>query len=196
MFYKIKNNLAPKYMTDLIPQRVQDRTHYGLRNRGQLDVPPTRIQPHTNSFYPTTTREWNELADETKLAPSYNAFKSRIAKGGEKVNPLYYQGKRRSAVNHTRLRMGCSALKKHLHRLDIVASPSCACTLEEEDAYHFLFVCPIYAAHRATMLEAIHPIAYPNLNMVLHGDPNLPWEANKIIFGAVQRYIDQTQRFF
>jgi hypothetical protein len=92
--------------------------------------------------------------------------------------------------------MGCSALKKHLHRLEIVASPTCACTLEDEDSYHFLFVCPIYAVHRAKMLEDIHPIAYPNLNLVLNGDPNLPWVANKIIFDAVQRYIDHTQRFF
>jgi hypothetical protein len=196
MFFKIKNNLAPKYLVDLIPPLVQERTHYGLRNRGQLDVPPARIMAHKNSFFPATSREWNDLAQDIKLAPSCNAFKSRLSKGGDKANPLFYEGKRRSAVNHTRLRMGCSALKKHLHRLEIVASPSCACTLEEEDSYHFLFVCPLYAVHRAIMLETIHRIAYPTLNLVLQGDPNLPWEANKIIFDAVQRYIDQTQRFF
>ena len=183
-------------MTDLLPPLVQDRTHYALRNRGQLDIPPTRIQAHTNSFYPATTRDWNELAQDIKLAPSYSAFKRRQSKVGDKANPLFFEGKRRSAVNHTRLRMGCSALKKHLHRLEIVASPTCACSLEDEDTYHFLFVCPIYAVHRAIMLEHIHQIAYPNLNLVLHGDPNLPWEANKIIFAAVQRYIEQTKRFF
>jgi hypothetical protein len=92
--------------------------------------------------------------------------------------------------------MGCSALKKHLHRLELVISPICACTLEDEDPYHYLFVCPLYAVHRVQMLETIQPIAYPSLNLVLHGDPNLPWEANLIIIGAVQRYIDQTKRFF
>ena len=187
--------MAPQYLSDLVPTRVQDRTNYGLRNRGHLDVPLTRIQAHSNSFYPVTTRDWNEVSHEVKMAPSYNAFKNRIAKGGDKANPLFYLGKRRSAVNHTRLRMGCSALRKHLHRLNIVESPTCACGLEEEDQYHYLFVCPIYAVHRAQMLECIQPIAYPNLNRVLYGDPALPWEANQIIFGAVQRYIDQTQRF-
>jgi hypothetical protein len=196
LFYKIKNNLAPKYMVDLIPPRVQDRTHYGLRNRALLDIPATRIQAHTRSFYPSTTREWNDLPPETQMAPSYNAFKRRVAKGGEKANPLYYLGKRRLAVNHTRLRMGCSALKKYLHRLELVESPICACTLEDEDPYHYLFVCPLYAVHRVQMLESIQPIAYPSLNLVLNGDPNLPWEANQIIVGAVQRYIDQTKRFF
>jgi hypothetical protein len=196
MFYKIRHNLAPQYMSDLVPPRVQDRTNYGLRNRGQLDIPRTRIQAHSNSFYPVTTREWNEVPHDVKMSPSFNAFKNRLAKAGEKANPLYYLGKRRSEVNHTRLRMGCSALKKHLHRLNIVDSPTCACTLEDEDQYHYLFVCPLYAAHRVQMLESIQPIAYPNLNRVLYGDPDLPWEANQIIFGAVQRYIDQTQRFF
>jgi hypothetical protein len=28
LFFKVMNNLAPQYMADLIPQRVQDRTHY------------------------------------------------------------------------------------------------------------------------------------------------------------------------
>jgi hypothetical protein len=114
----------------------------------------------------------------------------------EKANPLYYYGNRRLAVNHTRLRMGCSALRKHLHRLNLVDTPTCACTLEQEDTYHFLFVCPLYDAQRVLMLEAIHPIAYPNLNLCLNGDPNLPREANLIIFGAVQKYIEQTRRFF
>jgi hypothetical protein len=196
MFYKIVNNMSPQYMVDLIPRRVHQRTEYDLRNRDQLDIPRTRIVAHTNSFYPATTREWNQTDPNTKAAPSYKAFKSRISKGGDKPNPLYYLGKRRSAVNHTRLRIGCSALKKDLHRIDLVESPTCACSLEDEDPYHFLFVCPIYAAHRDLMLETIHPIVYPNLNVVLHGDPNLPFRANKIIFTAVQGYIDQTKRFF
>jgi hypothetical protein len=196
MFFKVTNNLAPQYMVDLIPPRVQDRTHYGLRNRALLDTPPTRIQAHTNSFYPSATKDWNDLAQEIKLAPSYTSFKRRICKRGPKTNPLYYEGKRRSTVNHTRLQMGCSALKKHIHRLNIVDSATCACMLEEEDSYHFLFVCPIYAVHRTKMLEDIQQIAYPSLNLVLFGDSDLPWEANKLIFGAVQRYIDQTQRFF
>ena len=196
MFYKVTNNLAPQYMVDLLPGRVQQRTNYGLRNRDQLDVPRTRILAHSKSFFPATTREWNNTDQNTKMAPSYNAFKNRISKGGEKPNPLYYLGKRRSAVNHTRLRMGCSALKKDLHRLELVDSPTCACTLEDEEPYHFLFVCPIYAAHRDKMLETIHPIAHPNLKLAMHGDPNLPFQANQIIFNAVQGYIDQTKRFF
>jgi hypothetical protein len=196
MYYKIVHNLAPQYMTDLVPQTVQQRTNYGLRNREQLDIPRTRILAHTNSFYPATTREWNNIDPGTKTAPSFNAFKSRISKPGVKLNPLYYLGKRRSAVNHTRLRMGCSALKKDLHRLNLVETPTCACALEDEDPYHYFFVCPIYAAHRDLMLETIHPIAYPTLKLVLYGDSNLPREANQITFEAVQRFIAQSKRFF
>jgi hypothetical protein len=196
MFFKMKNNMAPRYMVDLIPPMVGDRTHYNLRNRGHLDIPRTRIQAHKNSFYPVTSREWNHLPLANKSAPSYNAFKRSIAKKDTKPNPLFNEGKRRLAVSHTRLRMGCSALKKHLHRLNLVESPTCACLLEDEDTYHYLFVCPIYAVHRVQMIETIQPIAHPSLNRVLNGDPTLPLKQNKLIFGAVQRYIDETKRLF
>ena len=195
LFYKTQNNLAPEYMTSQVPGRVLERTHYALRNREQLDIPRSRVQAHTNSFYPVTTRDWNALDQATQAAPTYNAFRRHIAKGGEKANPLYYYGKRKLAVNHTRLRMGCSALRKHLHRLNLVDTPTCACTLEEEDTYHFFFVCPLYQAQRAIMLQSIHQITYPSLNLVLYGDPILPHQANQIIFGAVQSYIEQTRRF-
>jgi hypothetical protein len=195
LFYRIKNNVAPAYLLDLLPQRVQDRTHYGLRNRDNLDIPRPRIQAHRRSFLPATSREWNELDQRIKDAPSTTAFKNRISKGPFLPDPLYYFGKRRSAVHHTRLRMGCSALRKHLHRINLVTSATCACNLEDEHPYHYLLVCPLYATHRVTMLETVNQVAYPNLKLLLYGDQSLPREANQTVFSAVQRYIDETNRF-
>jgi hypothetical protein len=197
MFYKINNNLAPVYLQDLLPPQVQDRTHYPLRNRDNLDVPRTRIGAHTKSFFPMTTKDWNELPNETKDAPTFKSFKRRVERGSKPTNSLYYHGKRRPSVHHTRMRMGCSGLRKHLHdRIHVVDSPTCACGTEDEDPYHFLFVCPIYAAHRITMLETINPIIYPSLRVVLHGEPSLPYEANMITFNAVHNFIEQTRRFY
>jgi hypothetical protein len=191
LFYRVNNNKAPAYLGDLLPQRVQDRTHYGLRNRENLDIPRPRLLVHKNSFFPVTSREWNDLDDQVKDAPSTTAFKKRISKDPTRPDPLYYYGKRRPAIHHTRLRMGCSALRKHLHRLNLVPSPTCACNLEEEH----LFVCPLYATHRVIMLETINQVAYPNLKLLLYGDQSLPLEANHIVFYAVQRFIDESKRF-
>ena len=78
LFYKILNNMAPRYLSLLMPQQVEARTHYPLRNRGNIDVPFSRLDSYKFSFFPCTIRAWNELPPGIKEAPSLDAFKAHM----------------------------------------------------------------------------------------------------------------------
>jgi hypothetical protein len=197
LFYKIVNRLTPTYLLNLIPAQVSQRTTYHLRNRDQLDEPFTRLQSLSKSYVPATIKSWNALSVAVKDAPSVTSFKNRITPKKRKPNKLYYHGSRLPAVHHTRIRMGCSALRSHLHnRLGVVDSPLYACGIEAKDAYHYLLVCHIYNAQRIKMLEGIYPITTPSLPILLHGDPKLTFESNVKVFDLVHGFITATRRFF
>ncbi len=67
LFYKMKNHLTPQYLSDLIPQQTQFR--YNLRNAADIETVPCRTQLYSNSFLPSTIREWNRLPENTRNRP-------------------------------------------------------------------------------------------------------------------------------
>jgi hypothetical protein len=78
--YKVMNGLVPTYLQDLIPDRVQARTRYNLRNRNQRQVPLARLESYSQSFFPASTRTWNTLSEGTKASPSVKSFKHNYLK--------------------------------------------------------------------------------------------------------------------
>ena len=102
-----------------------------------------RTNLYFNSFFPSTTRAWNELPDEIKGASTVSAFKYLLNRH-KKPPPMYFHaGTRKGQILHTRKRMECSSLNSHLYSKNIINSPSCSCG-GFESAYHFFFICPIY----------------------------------------------------
>ncbi len=190
LFYKMKNNLTPQYLSDLIPEQTQVR--YNLRNASDVPSLSCRTQLYTNSFLPSTIRDWNRLDDHTRSAPTVTSFKSRIKKNNSKASPLYNVGSRKSQILHTRLRLSCSALNHDLHRRSIVESPNCQCG-SVETVNHFLLYCDIYQLHRQRYLTNL-PCA-PIANKLLYGDERLTFDENKHIFIQVQKFILATKRF-
>ena len=52
--------------------------------------------------------------------------------------PWFSVGERFVNIHHTRIRIGCSKLKAHLHfNLHVEDDPSCRCGFGIEDPYHF-----------------------------------------------------------
>ena len=65
-----------------------------------------------------------------------------------------------------------------------------------EDAYHFLFVCPLYARQRIILHDSIAQYQFNlTLDLLLFGDLSLSYDANTQIFETVQKYIIDTKRF-
>ncbi len=133
--YKMRNNLTPNYLTTLIPTQIQ--TRYDLRNADNIPQINCRTQMYSNSFLPSTVREWNTLSDQIRNAPTLSAFKYRLNINASKPSPLFNLGSRRHQILHARLRLNCSSLNYDLFRKSIVDSPLCTCGAVETVDHFF-----------------------------------------------------------
>ena len=75
-FYKIQNDLTPLYLKEAIPQ---PRTFlYGQRRENVLHEIPCRTTRFFNSFYPDTTRSWNNIGFELRNCETISKFKQKL----------------------------------------------------------------------------------------------------------------------
>ena len=125
--YKIINNEAPEYLTNLLPNRVGEQTHYHLRNNQNFEVPYSRLCSYENSFFPSTLQLWNDLDFATRNSSSLLEFKRKIKKIQEKPVNYIVTGKRVNEIALTRIKHNCSSLKADLFRVNIVPSAYCSC---------------------------------------------------------------------
>jgi hypothetical protein len=198
LFYKISNGLAPQYLLDRQPQPVANRTAYALRNRHNLDTPITRINCLSYSFFPATTRLWNDLDLALKNKPSVQSFKMGLKKKDPKKNNLYYHGTRLENSIHARLRIENSPLNADLcNILHVIDSPICPCGQGlPEDAKHFFMICPLYDQIRHELKINLLPYVINNVDYLLFGVPNEEYNENIKIFTAVQKFIRDSRRFY
>jgi hypothetical protein len=197
----IMSGLAPRRLLDFVPNRVEARTRYNLRNIGQLEVPFARLETYSQSFLPSTTRLWNELQTEVKDSSSVKSFKFNYLKDYPRptTNPLYYRGNRHVSVHHSQMCIGCSGLKAHLHhRLHVIDSPVCTCPSgQEETVKHYFLKCMNYTAERHTMLNSLAQLQHPqpSQNILLYEDSSKDLTHNASILETVHKYIASIKRF-
>ena len=108
---------------------VQDCNPYRLRNSSDIRTMYTNTNLFSNSFYPSTIREWNSLAQEIEDASSVASFKYQLKRETRnRAPPKYYSaGSRQGQFFHARLGMQCSSLNVDLYRKNMIPSPSCSC---------------------------------------------------------------------
>ena len=193
MFYKMKNNLTPTYLSSLVPETFES-TIYSLRDAQNIRPILTRTQLYYRSFLPSSIRDWNELPVEVRNSTSLASFKLQLNKDNPKTPKYYNAGNRFLQIQHTRLRAGCSSLNQHLSSKNITDNPLCVCG-SVESTKHYLFDCIRYQRIRANMINIASIYCTPSLNVLLSGDSHLDNYANERIFLAVQRFIDDSRRF-
>ena len=196
MLYKIKNNLAPNYLHDLLPPETREYTTHNLRHGNNIVLPSTRLKTFKRSFIPFSIRLWNALSVEVRHAPSLNDFKNHLHKDNNEPNVLYYYGSRWASVHHTRICLGCSKLNYDLcFNLHVIDNPSCACGATYENSHHFFCDCPFYNDIRPDLKNAVQSVATFDNQNLLYGNKNLSDEENIVIFDAVHTYITKSMRF-
>ena len=202
-FYKIKNNLTPEYLSDLLPPEHHQQHNYNTRNPQNLVSFHCRTTCHQNSFFPSCVRLWNNLPRNIKESKSLSSFKNALSShyNPSKVPSYYYTGSRHAQVLHARLRMRCSALQQHLFSRNIDPDPNCSnCTLNQiESVEHYLLRCPKYTVLRTEMLNSLN-IAEPiTCQLLIYGDERESYDYNChifiLIFSCVQSFIVKTKRF-
>ena len=194
LFYKMSNNLTPSYLSSLVPALVNESSNYNLRNANDFRPLQTRTQLYSNSFLPSTIREWNNLSDTIRCSSSSFSFKANISTSNSKPPPYYYSGKRKAQIYHTRLRTNCSALNLCLFQKNIIDSPLCVCG-EVESTDHFLMRCNLYQHLRLSLVNSVAQYCTVTTEILLYGNPTLPDDQNIEIFDAVQLFIISSKRF-
>jgi hypothetical protein len=199
LMYKIINGRAPQYLIDLLPDLVQNRTGYNLRNRGDLNAPMARLNVYANSFFPRTTNAWNNQDNLVSDLPSVDAFKAHHSRHLPRKNPLYFYGSRFAATIHARMRIQNSPLKADLSNiLHVVESPLCDCgSQQEENVKHFFYDCNRFLAQREELAADLLPftISATDFEHLLFGIPDADHLTNIHVFSAVHKYILNTKRF-
>ncbi len=197
-FYKINNGLSPDYLVDLVPPTAEERHGYALRRRDNVTPYRTNKQFFSKSFFPSTVREWNVLPIDVREAPSLESFSRHLKQlfPAPRKIPWYGLGDRFLDIHHTRLRLGCSKLKAHLHfNLHVEDNPLCICRHNNETSFHYFFECPLYCRQRVVLFNEVRIITEPSLNLLLYGDESLTLEDNTLVILAVQTYLNDTGRF-
>ena len=102
LFYKMYSNIAPGYLSSLIPQQVDAITQHNLRNSNYLQTIRAKTSLYYNSFLPSTLRQWNNLSIETRKLTSLNSFKCFFEKGQTYyAQILLLWGKKSPDTSHT-----------------------------------------------------------------------------------------------
>ena len=193
--HKIVNANVPPYLSQVLPQRVAENTHYELRDRNHIKQFQCRTEKFRKSFFPDCIRIWNNLDESTRSMDDLTSFKNSLTDISLKSPCLYNYGKRKYNIIHAQLRLKCSNLKAHLTALHVIDNPQCHCSFGIEDNHHFFFQCPLYYIQREQLKNAVQQYTTFELNVLLFGDKQLKLEQNKYIFAAVHTYIKDSQRF-
>ena len=195
LFYKMKNNLTPGYLSSLIPQAAEE-SRYNTRNPLDVRIPRCRTQFYSKSFFPSTVHSWNHLPAEIRQSDSLPIFKSRILNflGKTSVPLHFYHGDRPLNIQHSRLRTHCSNLKEHLYSKNIIPDPFCSCG-EIETTAHFLLECPNFDGHRVILFAKVQAFTSVTVDKLLFGDASLSEQSNIEICNAVHHFISTSHRF-
>lgn len=78
--YKIVKNLAPYYLSELLPKLSSERTHYRLRSRENLTQFSCRTSRFQKSFFPSAITGWNSLDLDVRNSVSLPTFKAKLIK--------------------------------------------------------------------------------------------------------------------
>ena len=149
----------------------------------------------SNSFIPAAVRQWNMLSPSVRNSEDLETYQRKLDKDKPKVNDLYYVGKRKANILHSKIRISCSQLNQDMHKIGILNSPACACGASVESSFHFFFECCRYTTERNTLHMLIIPKAPFTLNTLLHGNSECTKAENISIFEATQTFIVNTGRF-
>ena len=73
LFFKLKKNLHPSYLFDMIPKVLSTRT---TRNHNNIPLFNVKHEYFRNSFFSSTVIEWNKPDNNIRNSESVSAFKS------------------------------------------------------------------------------------------------------------------------
>ena len=200
--FKIMNEKAPKYLTNLIPkchQPIRTRTNHIPKFHWRTDC-------FKNSFFPSTLSDWFNIDITIRNSVSIDVFKNRLLSFIRPIaNSIYDIHDPIGLKLLTRLRLGFSHLNEHRfrHNFQDCMNPLCSCSLDIEDTSHYLLHCRHFSQQRIDLMNSVNSI-FRNFvslsdnnkkDVLLFGEPSSDGNTNKIILEATIIYIKRSERF-
>ncbi len=210
--YKAKNKLLPKYLLEIIPPTIAETSSYPLRNSLNYILPKSKKNYFLKSFIPSAIKAWNDTTLDLKRATSLQNLKAKLSDLYKSTTyHLFLNSDGHGAINHSRLRMGLSALNAHRRRYNFINYSNCSyCDHKQENAKHFLLYCPAFAVQRNMMLEDLRERVLQSVLPYIQylENPKLSLPFSKLLltgtgkcnidvklFEIVQNFISQSNRF-
>ena len=75
---KIVNKTAPSYLIEILPNTVNTKTRYPLRNSNNVMQFQTRTEKFRKSFFPACINQWNNLNESVKNINDLDNVKSAL----------------------------------------------------------------------------------------------------------------------
>ena len=160
-----------------------------------------------NSFFPSTTIEWNNLDPNIQNSESINIFKKHLLTFIRPLpNSVFNCHNARGVKLLTRLRLGLSHLREHKfkHSFQDSLSPLCDCRQGEvESCTHFLLHCSNFSNERQALLNSIKKVDSTILQrsdsditrILLFGNESFDVNMNTAILNATIDFLITTTRF-
>ena len=101
LFHKMYHNLAPQYLSTLVPPLVQDISRYNLRNANNLQTIHARTTQYYESFLPSVVRDWNSLPCTDRDVDNRIFQKSFKSKQGVCSKVLLHRQKKTTSITYS-----------------------------------------------------------------------------------------------
>ena len=193
-YHKLVNGNAPKYLIDLVPPLMSTINPYHRRRPLERKTPRSKTEIHANSFFPSTTRLWNELPEHIQASPSISQLKHFLSHEDPIVPAFFYYGKRMQQTIHCRLRLEMSDLNSDLFKRHLLDNPACTCGFRTETANHYLLFCSRFANIRRQTINTL-PQEHRTINTLLNGSADLSLQENENLFDVIHNFIRDSRRF-
>ena len=141
LFYKFVVNKSPNYLYNYVSTVNQSNQ---TRSGDKFLHMCCRTEYLSNSFFPYTIKEWNNLSPEIRNSVSHEVFKNSLLKFiRPSPNSLFNLSDSLGIKLLTRLRLGLSHLREHKfnHNFQDTINPLCSCSLESKSTTHFFLRC-------------------------------------------------------
>lgn len=121
----------------MLPQATAERHVHNVRSKENLSQPNANTVQTQRSFFPATTRLWNNLDPGVRSTRTLETFKETFKR--EKKRTEHFDScPREGQILLARLWLKNSDLNANLYSINLSDTPKCACGANEETTNHYL----------------------------------------------------------
>ena len=137
--------------------KVNLQNNLNLRNKHGYVPFPYKGDKFNSSFFPNTTKIWNQLPKNIQCQNIEEFKKSTKTMFKPQKYKHFSRGSKLGNTLLTRIRVGRSDLNQHKFTIGMVDNPECMCHFRSDSPEHFFLDCFLYLPERQILFGLIEP---------------------------------------